>query len=80
MRFLAACDARLKVDRRDLTAEDAARLEALYNQACADDCQALLDIVEHFETEWSRLRDEGCGAASSRDVGFAAGAGAAAVL
>lgn len=66
MRFLAAVDARLKVDRAPLPQEDVDRLEALYAQACADDCQPLLDIVEHFETEFRRLRNAfGAGASAS---------------
>lgn len=69
MRFLAAVDARLKVDRAALRPEDAGRLEALYAQATADDCVVLLDILDHFETELKRLRaDSRCGAASSSAV------------
>lgn len=56
MRFLAAVDARLKVDRAPLRQHEVDRLEAFYAQACADNCQPLQDIVEHFETEFQRLQ------------------------
>jgi hypothetical protein len=69
MRFLAAVDARLTVDRAAPRAEDAGRLEALYLQAQADDCEVLLDILDHFETEFRRLRTERrCGGGSSTEV------------
>jgi hypothetical protein len=78
MRFLAAVDARLKVDRAALCAEDADRLEVLYAQAQHDGCEALLDILDHFETCWRRLRtDSRCGAGSSSAAVVVPHAGAA---
>jgi hypothetical protein len=65
MRFLARMDGALR-ERTPLCDEDAARLEALYIQACADGSEVLQDIIEHLE----RCAARGAGGAGpSRVVG-----------
>lgn len=55
LRFLAGVDSQLRSHRRWLDVTQRNRLSALYLQAVTDDCEEMIDIVEHIEEEHLRL-------------------------